>query len=145
MNWFEKWCLLMFQNQFIRLILSNQDFHVPLIIFFSIINYSHIMQIWYLKPLYFWSLQSWVKTLMVFVNWRGVYLLIYPSGTNSIIGKSLLSDKAFWGKSTDPKKFLTTFLHRPIVLIPKVPAGQEIVCHFSQCHAMVTKILDFYP
>ena len=26
---------------------------------------------------------------------------------------------------------------------PKVPAGQEIVCHFSQGHAMVTKILDF--
>ena len=26
---------------------------------------------------------------------------------------------------------------------PKVPAGQEIVCHFSQDHTMVTKILDF--
>ena len=26
---------------------------------------------------------------------------------------------------------------------PKVPAGQEIVCHFSQDHAMVTKNLDF--
>ena len=26
---------------------------------------------------------------------------------------------------------------------PKVPAGQEIACHFSQDHAMVTKILDF--
>ena len=25
----------------------------------------------------------------------------------------------------------------------KVPAGQEIVCHFSQGYAMVTKILDF--
>jgi hypothetical protein len=24
-----------------------------------------------------------------------------------------------------------------------VPAGQEIVCHFSQGHAVVTKILDF--
>ena len=26
---------------------------------------------------------------------------------------------------------------------PKVPSGQEMVCHFSQVHAMVTKILDF--
>ena len=26
---------------------------------------------------------------------------------------------------------------------PKVPAGQEIACHFSKDHAMVTKILDF--
>ena len=26
---------------------------------------------------------------------------------------------------------------------PKVPTGQEIVCHFSQGHAMVTKNLDF--
>ena len=26
---------------------------------------------------------------------------------------------------------------------PKVPAGQEIACHFSQDCAMVTKILDF--
>ena len=26
---------------------------------------------------------------------------------------------------------------------PKVPAGQEIACHFSQDHTMVTKILDF--
>ena len=26
---------------------------------------------------------------------------------------------------------------------PKVPTGQEIVCHFSQGHAMVTKSLDF--
>ena len=26
---------------------------------------------------------------------------------------------------------------------PKVPAGQKIACHFSQDHAMVTKILDF--
>ena len=26
---------------------------------------------------------------------------------------------------------------------PKVPGGQEIVCHFSQGHAMITKILDF--
>ena len=26
---------------------------------------------------------------------------------------------------------------------PKVPTGQEIVCHFSQGHAMVTKIIDF--
>ena len=26
---------------------------------------------------------------------------------------------------------------------PKVPAGQEIVCYFSQDHAMVTKNLDF--
>ena len=25
----------------------------------------------------------------------------------------------------------------------KVPTGQEIVCHFSQDHARVTKILDF--
>ena len=31
---------------------------------------------------------------------------------------------------------------------PKVPSGQEIVCHFPQDHAMVTKNLDFihkYP
>ena len=27
--------------------------------------------------------------------------------------------------------------------VPKVPTGQEIVCHFSQGHAMVTNILDF--
>jgi hypothetical protein len=53
---------------------------------------------------------------MVFVNWRSVYLLRYPSGTNSIIGKSLLSYKVFWVKSTDPKKFLKTSLDRPIVL-----------------------------
>ena len=26
---------------------------------------------------------------------------------------------------------------------PKVPAGQEIACHFSQEYAMVTKNLDF--
>ena len=26
---------------------------------------------------------------------------------------------------------------------PKVPTGQEIVCYFSQGHAMVTKNLDF--
>ena len=26
---------------------------------------------------------------------------------------------------------------------PKVPSGREIVCHFSQGDAMVTKILDF--
>jgi hypothetical protein len=26
---------------------------------------------------------------------------------------------------------------------PNVPTGQEIACHFSQDHAMVTKILDF--
>ena len=26
---------------------------------------------------------------------------------------------------------------------PKVPAGQEIACHFSQDHAMVTKFFDF--
>ena len=26
---------------------------------------------------------------------------------------------------------------------PKVPSGREIVCHFSQGYAMVTKILDF--
>ena len=25
----------------------------------------------------------------------------------------------------------------------KVPSGWEIVCHFSQGHAMITKILDF--
>ena len=28
-------------------------------------------------------------------------------------------------------------------VVQKVPAGQEIVCHFSQDHAMVTKNLDF--
>ena len=31
---------------------------------------------------------------------------------------------------------------------PKVPSGWEIVCHFSQGHVMVTKVLDFihkYP
>jgi hypothetical protein len=26
---------------------------------------------------------------------------------------------------------------------PKVPAGQKIVCHFSQGHAMVTKNLEY--
>ena len=26
---------------------------------------------------------------------------------------------------------------------PKVPGGQEIVCHFSQGQVMVSKILDF--
>ena len=68
---------------------------------------------------HFWSLQTQGGLCKLKVVCR------YPSGTNSIIGKSLLSDKAFWRKSTDPKKYLKTSLLRPIVLILVVKNSGE--------------------
>ena len=50
-------------------------------------------------------------------------------------------------------KYLCTLFHEILILVfltlndagggSKWPTGQEIACHFSQDHAMVTKILDF--
>ena len=81
---------------------------------------------WKIIPVFIWKWMAWVQFNFYLMNLQVV--------ANHI---SISNSPGEFSKVTRPSN------PKGCGGCPKVTAGREIVCHFSQSHAMVTKILDF--
>ena len=86
------------------------------------------------------------RIMQVFIVFANQYIeLTKLSEVNGFVSNKQGKAQTVWCKLFTSGLRLFTILFNPKGGGggPKVPAGQEIACHFSQDHAMVTKILDF--